>query len=119
MGLTRKEVLPAKRPKDATALPFLADLHVMNTALHSDHDSVRAIARVQFGENTFQVILDSVLRDVQIGSNNLVGITICHSSEHIEFTARNRIIPRMFGNLLGDLRGNAFMTVVNKTNRLD
>src|SRR5215470_4588494 len=98
---------------------LLGDLHIKKTALYSDHDSVCAIARVQFGENTFQMILHGVLRDVQIGSNNLVGVTICHASEHIEFTGRNRIIPCMFGDLLGDLGGNAFMTVVNKTNRLD
>src|SRR5215470_3504885 len=98
---------------------WLADLHVKKTALYCDHDSVCAVARVQFGENTFQMILNGVLRDVQVGRDDLVGISICHAPKYIEFTRRNRIISCMLGDLLGDLRGNSFMTAVNQTNGLD
>jgi hypothetical protein len=53
---------------------------------------MRAITRVKFGQNTFQMILDGVLRDVQVGRDDLVGITICHAPKYIEFTRRYRII---------------------------
>src|SRR5215813_13275142 len=114
--LKRTEVHQLKRSKMQEAMHSLVDSHIKETALQSDHDGVRAIARVQLGENTLQMILDCVLRDVQIGSDDLVGITICHATKNIEFTSRDRIIRRVFGDLLGDIRRNAFIATVHHTN---
>ena len=47
-------------------------LHVEDTALQRDHDCVRAIAGVEFGEDALEVAFDRVFRDAKLFGDQLI-----------------------------------------------
>jgi len=77
-----------------------------------------SIVCVQFGKDTLQVVLNGVLRDVEVGSDDLVRTPTCDSTEYVEFARSNRVVGSVLSDLLRDFRGNSFVAVVNESNRL-
>jgi hypothetical protein len=64
-----------------------------------------------------QVVLDGVLRNVEIRCNDLIRAAICHSTEDFELSCRDQVIGSMFGHYLGNFVGNTFPPALNQTNR--
>ena len=56
------------------------------------------------------MVLDSVLDDIEIESNNLVGLPLGDSSQDVQLPRCERIVGGMLGELLSDFRRDAAST---------
>ena len=80
-------------------------LHFQKATFQSDHDGVRAITGVELRENVLQMIFHCVFRDIERVRDDFIGATLRNSTKYIKLADCNRIISRVLGDLLSDLRG--------------
>src|SRR5580700_9721445 len=64
------------------------------------------------------MVLNGVLRDVEVGGDDLVRTPTCNSTEYVEFARGNRVVGGVLSDLLRDFWGNSFVAVVYESNRL-
>src|SRR5258707_11412103 len=64
------------------------------------------------------MVLNGVLRDVEVGGDDLVRTPTGDSTEYVEFARGNRIVGSVLSDLLRDFWGNSFVAVVDESNRL-
>ena len=79
----------------------VSGLHLNKATLQRSHYGVSAIIGPEFGKYALQVILDSVLRDAEVGRNDLVRASSGHTRQHVKFSGRKPLVSCVLGHFTG------------------
>jgi hypothetical protein len=93
-------------------------LAVYEATLQGDGDGVCAVIRAEFGKDTFHMTFDGGLGKVELGRDDLVGVSHCDSAQHSNLPLAERILDHVVGEPGSDFGRNAPPASVDGSNRI-
>src|SRR5271163_2615246 len=81
--------------------------NVENAPLQGNRHGMGSVRRVELWQDAFHMRLDGSLGDVELGGDQLVGLSRRHSPQHFDLALGEGIVRNMFGDFRSDLRGHA------------
>jgi len=91
-------------------------LKIQETALHGNCDRMSAVVCIELGKNAFEVILDGVLRNVEIRCDDLVRAAVRNSAEGCDLSRSHQVVSGVLGDHVGNFAGNSFSAAMNQPN---
>ena len=64
-----------------------------------------AIVRIELGKEALEVVLDRVLRNVEIRCDDLVRAAVCDSTKNFELSRSNQLVSGVLGDDVGNFGG--------------